>query len=192
MASRRVRFKIAVGIFLLQLRRDVAHGFEQTFEVESRRSRRENDRRVIEKKQFVLHPLAEFAERGDDLGLAFGPVLSVAFLDFLFAHLADGLRHQIPFVDDDDAGFAGFHNFVRNLFVLLGNSRLGIQNQHGNVAALDGIHRALDAVELDRIFHAPRFSHAGGVNENVLLPHPVGFPPRTARQWNRASCPAPG
>jgi len=36
------------------------------------------------------------------------------------------------------------------------------------------------------------FSHAGGVNENILVAATRRFPPQTARQWNRASCPAPG
>ena len=52
---------------------------------------------------------------------------------------------------------------------------LRVQNQNGDVAAGDGILGALDAEEFDGIVHAPGLAHAGGVNQNVFLPHAVGF-----------------
>ena len=137
--------------------------------------RRENHRRVIEKKQFFLHPLAEFAERGQFLGLSFRALLPVAPADFLFARLADFGLEQIPFVDDDDAGFAVLDDDVGDFFVLLGDARFGVQHQNRDVAARDGVLGALDAEKFNRIVHAPRLPHAGGVNQNVFLPHAVGL-----------------
>ena len=49
------------------------------------------------------------------------------------------------------------------------------KHQNGDVAARDGFLRALDAEKLHRIVHAARLSHAGGVNQNIFLPHAVGF-----------------
>ena len=76
----------------------------------------------------------------------------------------DFFLKQIPFVDGDDAGLAVLDDDIGDFFVLLGDAHFRIQNQNGNVAARDGILRALDAEKFNRIVHTPCLSHAGGVN----------------------------
>src|SRR5207302_2043662 len=51
------------GNFLLQLRRDVTHCFQQAIEMKTGCGRRENHRRVIKKEQVFLDPFAKFRQR---------------------------------------------------------------------------------------------------------------------------------
>jgi len=87
---------MAVGIFLLQLRRHVTHGLEQTIKIEAGLRGRKNHRRVIQKKQSFLHPFAELSKSGQQGPAAFTPHLFIASIDFFFARFANALLDQIP------------------------------------------------------------------------------------------------
>ena len=68
-----------------------------------------------------------------------------------------------------------FHDDIGDLLVLLGDARLGVNDEHRDVATNDGILRALHAEKLDGVIHAARFAHAGGVDQNIFLPHAFRF-----------------
>src|SRR5258707_11583146 len=120
-----------------------------------------------------LNPFAKLGQSGHELrGVA---VFPSAALDFLLACFANGFFHEIPFVDNDDAGFAFFNDFVGDFLVLLGNSRFGIEDKNGNVTPGDGILGAFDAEEFDRIIDAPGLAHASSVDENIRLANSFRF-----------------
>ena len=58
---------------------------------------------------------------------------------------------------------------IGNFFVLFGDARLRVQNQDRDVAARDGILRALDAEKFNGIVHAPRLADAGRVNQHIFF-----------------------
>jgi len=62
-----------------------------------------------------------------------------------------------------------FNDFVGDFFVLLGNSRFGIEDKNGNVTPGDGILGAFNAEEFDRIIDAPGLAHASSVDQNIRL-----------------------
>ena len=148
---------------LVQLGGDVTDRFEQTVEVKTGSGGGENHRRIVEKEQLTLHPVRKPGQRGDRLG-SFAPFLFLAPGDFLRARFTNALRHEVPFVDHDDAGALFLVDFVRDLFVLLLNAGLGIENEQGDVAAGDRILRPLDAEKLDRVVNAAGFADAGGID----------------------------
>ena len=177
---------------LLQLRGHVPHGFEQPVQMKARLGRSKNHRRVIKKEQMLLHPLSKLGKRRHRRVASFKPLLLFAPLNFLFTRLAHAFFHQIPFVNHDDARLLFLDDFIANLIVLLGNAHLGVEHQHGNIAARNGIFRALHAEELDRFIHTPRFAHPSRINQHV----PFAFPVRLHLErhvdgiarcsWNRA------
>jgi hypothetical protein len=149
--------------FLLQLGGDVTDRFEESIEMETGNGGGEDDGGVIEKEKVFLHPFAEFGQGGHELRSI--PVFSSAALDFLLARFANGFFHQIPFVYDDDAGFAFFDDFIGDFFVLFSDAGFGVKHENGNVATGDGIFRAFDAKEFDGIIDAAGFAHASGIDE---------------------------
>ena len=66
-------------------------------------------------------------------------------------------------------------DFIGDLFVLLHDAGFGVDDEDGDVAAGDGIHGALGAVEFDGVIHAAGFAEAGGVNEDVFGADAVGL-----------------
>ena len=156
------------GNLLLELGSHIADRLQQPIQVKTGLGRSKDHRRVIEKEQVFLDPFTKFRERRH-----FFAVMLIFFppppLDFFFTRFADRLRHQIPFVHHDNAGFALSHNFVGYLFVLLRYSGFGVEDQDSDVAAGDGILSAFDAEELDRIVNAAGFALAGRIDEQVSL-----------------------
>lgn len=133
----------------------------------------ENDGGVIEKEEVLLHPAGEFGEGGHFL---FGPaVFFGAAFHFLVAGFFDFFRDQVPFVDDDDAGFAGLDDFAANLFVLPKDARFGVENKDDDVGAGDGILRAFDAEEFDGVIDAAFLADASRIDEQVTLANAFGF-----------------
>ena len=100
--------------------------------------------------------------------------LRVAPFDFIFARLQDFFTEQIPLVHHHDARAALLDDLVGDLFVLLKDAVLGVQHQHGDVAARDGFLGTLDAVKFHRVVHLPRLAHPGGINQNIFLAHALG------------------
>ena len=68
------------------------------------------------------------ADFNDSLVLGLKGTMAQAELHFLRARLADGFGEQVPFVDDQNAGLAVFHNDVGDFLVLFGDARLGVNH----------------------------------------------------------------
>lgn len=158
------------GHLMAQLAGHVAHGLEQAVELEAVLGRGEDDRRVVQEEEPLLHPLAELGQRREAL-LTVVPValLQAPGPDLLLAGLADIRRHQVPLVDHDDAGAAGLDDDVGDLLVLLSDPVERVDDEHGDVAAGDGILGAFDREILDRVVDAPGLAHAGGVDQHIPL-----------------------
>src|SRR5262249_3973773 len=97
----------------------------------------------------------------------------IAALDLFFPRFADVFLNQIPLIDDDDTGFAVLDDGVGDFFVLFQNAGFGVQDQNGDVATRDGVLCALHAEKFHRIVDAAGFAHAGGVDQDVFLPHAI-------------------
>src|SRR5512134_2466821 len=77
--------------------------------------------------------------------------------------------YEVPFVDDDNTRPAVLDDRVGDLFVLPEDARLGIEHEHGDVAARDRILGALHAEELDGIVDTPRLAHPRGIDKHPTL-----------------------
>lgn len=95
------------GDFLSGLRGDVADGFEEAVEVDAGSGGGEDDGCVIEEEEGLLDPTGEIGERRLRLMLvarARGFAGIGAELELSFG---DGGLEEVPFIDDEDAGFVG-------------------------------------------------------------------------------------
>ncbi|MFM1943984.1 MAG: hypothetical protein RI897_2966 [Verrucomicrobiota bacterium] len=163
------------GDLELELAGDVADGFEHTVEVEAGLCGGEDDWGVVEEEEDFLHPVGEVGEGHARavtelllfIDLGFSPGFRLGFLD--------GGLEEVPFIDDDDAGFFGVHDDVGNFLVLFEDAGFGIEHEHDEVAAADGFLGTFDAEELDGVIDAASFPHAGGIDEEVALAGAVGF-----------------
>ena len=75
--------------------------------------------------------------------------LGLAPRSIVDSRFADSFFHEVPLVDDDDAGFAVLDDMVRDFLILLGDAGFGVEDQHDDVAAGDRILGALDAEEFE-------------------------------------------
>ncbi|MCG3777427.1 MAG: hypothetical protein JW388_0115 [Nitrospira sp.] len=160
---------------LIELGGDVANGFEQSVELESRFCGGKNNGGVTEEEKFFLNPLTEFTQCGEDFIAVIASAGSCfASGDFFFARHADGFLQQIPFVDDNDAGFVRGDNFIGDFLFLFGDPIHSIDDEQDDVCAQDGFLGAFDAEEFDGGVHAVFFAQSCGVDEQITLPDAVG------------------
>ena len=158
------------GHLLAQLAGHVAHGLQQAVQLEAILGGGEDDRRIVQEEEPLLHPLAELGQRREAL-LAVVPValLEAPGLDFLLPGLAHILGHQVPLVHHDNAGPALLDDHVGDLLVLLGDPVERVDDQHGDVAPGDGILGPLDRAILDGVVDAPGLAHTRGVDQHVAF-----------------------
>src|SRR5258706_7961675 len=121
----------------------------------------------------LLDPLSKFAERRETTSTTVCFVVSACY--FLFARLANCFVSEVPFIHCDDASPSLVDYDVGDLFVLLGNARFRVQNQHGDVATGDGIFAPFCAKEFNGIRDASGLAQACRVDEQVALASSFGI-----------------
>ena len=163
------------GDLLLEVGRHEAHRLQQAVQMKARFGGREDDGRVVEEEHLLLHPRGEVRERRHLFVGRAGNLFCEAPVDDLFTGLADGLFHQVPLVDHDDARLAELLDLAGDLLVLGRDARLGVHDEDGQVATLDRLVRSLHAVEFHRVADPRALPDAGGVDEQVTLADAVGL-----------------
>ena len=94
----------------------------------------------------------------------------------LMARLAV-LFNEIPLVDDDDAALARFVDVAGDFRILFGNAFRRIDDQDGDIRAVDGAKGADDAVPFDRHVDLGLAAHARRIDEDEVRSFigPVGI-----------------
>lgn len=108
----------------------------------------EGERGVIEEKEFGADALHEFVEE-------------------FFSRTFD--FDEVPFVDRDDAGLAGFLDLAGDFFVLRGDALCSVDYQDAEIGAADAFFRAHDTEDFDGVIDLTARADTGGVDEDVGL-----------------------
>ncbi len=90
-------------------------------------------------------------------------------------HRPTRLLDQVPFVDDDDNAFLLLLDVARDVQILRGEAFRRVNDEHHDVRAVDGPHRAEDAEALNTLLNPAPPPNAGGVNERQWLAGPRQF-----------------
>ena len=129
---------------------DFFHHGEKAPEVFAGSRRQHDHRRVIEKEEFVAHALHMLAQ---EVGAGVLPA-----------------RDEIPFVEDNDGGLAGFLDEPGDFFVLGGHATRGVDHQDVEVRAADRFLRTHHAEDFDRGVVPRAVADAGRVAKDVIAP----------------------
>ena len=80
------------------------------------------------------------------------------------------LFDEVPLVDDDDAALAGFMDVTGDLRILFGHAFCGIDDQNGDIRAVDGAQGPDDAIAFDRHVDFGLAAHTGRIDEDEIRP----------------------
>ena len=123
---------------------------------------------LLDQFKQVLHTLTGLG-RQEDHG-SIGHISQLGADLFLIFRLGAGfLFDQVPLVDGDNRGLAGFMCQTGDLGILIGDAGLGVDHQDTHVGALNGHLGAHDREPLHRLVHLALAADTGGVNKGIML-----------------------
>ena len=87
------------------------------------------------------------------------------------------LFNEVPLIDDDDAALTGFMDVTGDFCILFGHTFCCIDDQDGDIRAVDSAQGPDDAIAFDRHIDFGLATHASRIDENEIRPFvgPVGI-----------------